>query len=88
MLLGKQAPTPAWTPHTRPVADVVREYIPRVGYHLFCYFGMLLCVYLYVRRKRKHSPAQQHNHEKQRKMKPKIRKEKNIPVPSRVIISR
>ena len=41
MLQEKTAPTPARTPHTLRVADIVRAYIPQVGYYLFSYFDMI-----------------------------------------------
>ena len=71
-------------PQTLRVADVVRTYIPQVGYLFSCFdTWYALCLYSYVR-KRKHSTAQQFT-AKTMNMKPKI-SERKIPVPSCVII--
>ena len=74
----------ARTPHTLRVADVVRTYIPQVGYYylyLFSSFDMLyVCTVCTKKAKAQHGTAA-----KTMKMKPKTRKGKKIPVPFRVI---
>ena len=66
MLQGKTAPTPAQTPHTLRVADVVSTYISQVGYYLPGIFFLLICsrcLYSCVpgTKKAKTHTAQQHS---------------------------
>ena len=67
----------ARTPHTLRVADVVRTYIPQVGY-LFSSFDLL---YVYTRMHERESTARHSSTAKTMKMKLKIRKEKKSPSP-------
>ena len=57
MLQEKTVPTPARTPHTLRVADVVRTYIPQIGYYLFSSFDMLYVCHSYVRSTKEHKEA-------------------------------
>ena len=88
ILQEKTAPTPARTPHTLRVADVVRTYIPQVGYYdSVSSFDMLsyVCTRIYqVRKQRKHSRVQQHS--KNNENETENLERQKIPVPSRVTI--
>ena len=76
MLQEKTAPTSARTPHhTIRVADVVRTYIPQIGYYCCTYFPIQIFSF-FVLVCTKNAEAQHGTRAKPMKMKPKSPKQK------------